>query len=50
MPRPLLLLLGDSITEYGSRLDTDGWIALLLNRYNRSADIAQRGMGGYTTQ
>jgi hypothetical protein len=50
MPRPLLLLLGDSITELGSDWRRDGWICLLLDRYSRSADIAQRGMGGYTTQ
>ncbi|TMW59869.1 hypothetical protein Poli38472_004938 [Pythium oligandrum] len=48
--RPQLLLLGDSITEYGSNWQNDGWICLLLNRFNRSADVCQRGMGGYTTQ
>jgi isoamyl acetate esterase len=50
MPRPLLLLLGDSLTEKGSDCSSDGWICLLLTRFHRAADIAQRGMSGYSTQ
>ncbi|GLE04882.1 hypothetical protein PINS_up013863 [Pythium insidiosum] len=50
MPRPLLLLLGDSITEFGVSVDNGGWIALLLQRFNRTASIHQTGLAGYTTK
>lgn len=49
--RPLLLLLlGDSLTQNGTDADSGGWICLLQHRYNRSADVAARGLSGYNTK
>ncbi|RLN93323.1 hypothetical protein BBJ28_00002103 [Nothophytophthora sp. Chile5] len=48
--RPILLLTGDSLTEYGTKPDNAGWISLLQDRYCRSADVMPRGLGGYNTK
>ncbi|RLN02349.1 hypothetical protein BBJ28_00004978 [Nothophytophthora sp. Chile5] len=48
--RPVLLLTGDSLTEYGTKPENDGWISLLQDRYCRTADIMARGLSGYNTK
>lgn len=48
--RPVLYLVGDSITENGVNLDKSGWVALLQNRYQRSTDVLPRGLSGYNTK
>ncbi|RLN87960.1 hypothetical protein BBJ28_00017666, partial [Nothophytophthora sp. Chile5] len=48
--RPVLLLTGDSLTEYGTKPDNDGWISLLQDRYCRTADVMARGLSGYNTK
>ncbi|KAE8888188.1 hypothetical protein PF005_g21500 [Phytophthora fragariae] len=48
--RPTLLLLGDSLTEQGVDPNKSGWVALLQNRYQRSADVLPRGLSGYNTK
>jgi isoamyl acetate esterase len=45
MPCAKIVLWGDSLTQTGF----DGWIAQLANRYQRRADIVNRGMSGYNT-
>ncbi|KAL9189997.1 hypothetical protein ACHAXT_009672 [Thalassiosira profunda] len=47
-PRPKLILLGDSITEQGSS-HHHGWVASLAIRYNRRADVVNRGANGYNS-
>ncbi|KAG1710627.1 hypothetical protein DVH05_013351 [Phytophthora capsici] len=48
--RPLLYLLGDSITEQGVNPAKAGWVTLLQYRYQRSTDILPRGFSGYNTK
>jgi hypothetical protein len=48
--RPLLLLLGDSLTQNGTDAASGGWICLLQHRYSRSADVLARGLSGYNTK
>lgn len=48
--RPVLLLLGDSITERGADGEASGWVSLLQYRYIRSADVVPRGLSGYNTK
>lgn len=48
-PRPLLLFLGDSITQDGTDAERGGWICQLQHKYNRSADFMARGLCGYNT-
>ncbi|ETL99404.1 hypothetical protein L917_03741 [Phytophthora nicotianae] len=48
--RPVLYLLGDSITENGANPDKSGWVALLQHRYQRSTDVLPRGLSGYNTK
>ncbi|CAB9517100.1 Isoamyl acetate-hydrolyzing esterase 1 homolog [Seminavis robusta] len=45
MARPKIVLWGDSLTQTG----WEGWIAQLANRYQRRADVVNRGMSGYNT-
>jgi lysophospholipase L1-like esterase len=44
--RPKILLLGDSLTQ----TSLDGWGGGLSHRYQRRADILNRGMSGYNTR
>ncbi|CAJ1947689.1 unnamed protein product [Cylindrotheca closterium] len=44
--RPKLLLLGDSLTQ----TSFEGWGSGLAQRYQRRADILNRGMSGYNTR
>lgn len=50
--RPVILLLGDSITQMGSNLydGYPGWVANMQAHYNRKADIVNRGFGGFNTK
>ena len=48
-PRPKIILIGDSITELGSK-DATGWGTSLALRYNRRADVLNRGMNGYNSR
>jgi isoamyl acetate esterase len=45
MSRTKIVLWGDSLTQIGF----EGWAAQLANRYQRRADIVNRGMSGYNT-
>lgn len=44
--RPKVLLLGDSLTQ----TSFEGWGARLADRYQRRADVVNRGMSGYNTR
>jgi lysophospholipase L1-like esterase len=44
--RPKILLLGDSLTQ----TSFDGWGGGLAHRYQRRADVLNRGMSGYNTR
>jgi hypothetical protein len=44
--RPKILLLGDSLTQ----ISFDGWGGGLAHRYQRRADVLNRGMSGYNTR
>eukprot|EP00775_Hariotina_reticulata_P013144 gene13144-13274_t len=46
--RPVVLLIGDSITEAGED-DEGGWSSKLGKAYRRKADVINRGFGGYNT-
>ena len=61
--RPTILLLGDSLTEYGfgrqqqqqqgdddETQDDVGWASLLCAAYTRRADVLNRGFAGYNTE
>lgn len=43
--RPMFVLIGDSITEYGFQAP-HGWALQLSAKYARRADIINRGFGG----
>lgn len=43
--RPMFVLIGDSITEYGFEAP-HGWALQLSSKYARRADIINRGFGG----
>ncbi|KAJ2795161.1 isoamyl acetate-hydrolyzing esterase [Coemansia guatemalensis] len=44
-----LLAFGDSITEYGSKSSTNGFISQLSELYSRRMDILNRGFAGFNT-
>lgn len=44
--RPKILLLGDSLTQ----TSFEGWGSGLAQRYQRRADVLNRGMSGYNTR
>ena len=44
--RKTILLLGDSLTQLG----WDGWAGHVASRYQRRADVLNRGMSGYNTR
>ncbi|EGZ15525.1 hypothetical protein PHYSODRAFT_333765 [Phytophthora sojae] len=48
--RPLLLFVGDSLTERGSIPSSMGWLSMLESDYRRSVDILGRGLSGYNTK
>lgn len=43
--KPMIVLTGDSITEYGQQLP-HGWALQLAAAYGRRADVVNRGFGG----
>lgn len=47
--KPLILLLGDSITEYSFDTLYNGWGAKLADYYRLKADIINRGFSGYNS-
>ena len=49
--RKLIVLFGDSLTEYGFGVDGQvGWAGLLQAAYTRRADVLGRGFSGYNTR
>jgi isoamyl acetate esterase len=51
--RPAILLIGDSLTQYGYGLlpcVESGWAGLLSAAYVRRADVLNRGYSGYNTR
>ena len=45
---PRVVVIGDSITEQGSR--NGGWVTLLAEALTRKCDVINRGFSGYTTR
>jgi isoamyl acetate esterase len=53
VPRPTILLFGDSLTQMGFGDVTTGdvgWVSLLSSAYQRRADVLNRGYSGYNTR
>ncbi|KAJ1457403.1 SGNH hydrolase-type esterase domain-containing protein [Pelagophyceae sp. CCMP2097] len=46
--RPCIVLLGDSITQFG--FQDDGWASRLAAYFQRRADVLNRGCSGYNTR
>lgn len=46
--KPMFVLVGDSITEFG--FDDGGWGTMMADTYRRKADVVNRGFGGYTSR
>ena len=46
--RPQIIMLGDSLTEFG--FDHDGWVARVSCDYTRRADVIVRGFQGHNTR
>ncbi|KDD72970.1 hypothetical protein H632_c2680p1 [Helicosporidium sp. ATCC 50920] len=46
--RPVWLLFGDSITQYG--FEPQGWGMHIASQYERRIDLINRGFGGYNTR
>lgn len=44
-----IVCFGDTITEMGSVVEVRGYVAQLMDRYVRRADVLLRGFTGYTT-
>ena len=51
-PRPVVVLLGDSLTQRGGAVagGAPGWAARLGELYARRADVVNRGLSGYNTR
>ncbi|EQC40298.1 hypothetical protein SDRG_02200 [Saprolegnia diclina VS20] len=49
-PTPVILMLGDSITELGADPNLLGYQVLLTHAYQRKADVVNRGMSARTTR
>ncbi|ETW02966.1 hypothetical protein H310_05407 [Aphanomyces invadans] len=47
---PLIVTLGDSITQNGANPEILGYQVLLTNDYVRKADVVNRGLSGWTTR
>ncbi|KAJ2369008.1 isoamyl acetate-hydrolyzing esterase [Coemansia sp. Cherry 401B] len=45
----VLLIFGDSHTQYAHDPDVDGFVALLARLYQRQMDVLNRGFSGYNT-
>ena len=48
--RPVLMLFGDSITQFSFNPELCGWGAALAHWYARQADVLNRGFSGYNTR
>ncbi|ETI52984.1 hypothetical protein F441_03986 [Phytophthora nicotianae CJ01A1] len=48
--RPVMLLVGDSLTEKGTIPKNNGWVTLLQHDYRRSVTVVPRGLSGYNTK
>jgi lysophospholipase L1-like esterase len=48
--QPVVLLVGDSLTEKGLMPSPVGWAVLLQNDCKRSMDVVSRGLAGYNTK
>ncbi|KAI9915568.1 hypothetical protein PsorP6_007873 [Peronosclerospora sorghi] len=48
--RPVMLLVGDSLTEKGTLPQMNGWVTLLQYETKRSLHIVPRGLSGYNTR
>ncbi|KAH9101353.1 hypothetical protein LEN26_015695 [Aphanomyces euteiches] len=48
--QPIIMMLGDSITQYSVNSQLQGFQALLSNDYIRKADVVNRGLWGWTTK
>ena len=44
-----IVCFGDTITEMGAVIELRGYVAQLMDRYVRRADVLLRGFTGYTT-
>jgi lysophospholipase L1-like esterase len=49
-PRRKIMLLGSSMTQRAFSIEHGGWGAALAHWYSRSADVINRGAGGYTSR
>ncbi|KAF0697341.1 Aste57867_11967 [Aphanomyces stellatus] len=47
---PLIITVGDSITQFGADPGNMGFQSLLANDYVRKADVVNRGLAGWTTR
>jgi len=47
--RHRILLFGDSLTAHGFEVDSEGWVASLCSKWQRKADVLNRGFSGYNT-
>ncbi|EQC40209.1 hypothetical protein SDRG_02857 [Saprolegnia diclina VS20] len=47
---PVILMVGDSITEYAANVNMHGFQASLAHDYIRHADVVNRGRAGWSTQ
>ncbi|KAG6972575.1 hypothetical protein JG687_00001413 [Phytophthora cactorum] len=48
--RPVMVLVGDSLTEKGTMPKNNGWVTLLQSDYRRSVNVVPRGLSGYNTK
>lgn len=48
-PQTSIVALGDSLTQFGDRVDTKGWVSSLRYAYIRKADVLNRGFSGANT-
>lgn len=48
--RPIIMLFGDSITQFSFNPELCGWGAAVANWYARQADVLNRGFSGYNTR
>ena len=49
-PRAKVLLLGSSMTQRSFSIDHQGWGSYLSNWFSRTADVMNRGSGGYNSR
>lgn len=47
---PEIVTIGDSITQYGPRVDYDGWTSQIQYKYIRKRNVLNMGFTGFTTR